>query len=44
MNALKVIFEFANKNGLKVWDKSNFNQLDNEIILSKGGKDNFKTL
>lgn len=38
MNALKVIFEFANKNGLKVWDKSNFNQLDNEIILSKGGK------
>lgn len=38
MDAEKVIFEYANKNGLKVWDKSNFNQLDNEIILSKGGK------
>lgn len=36
MDALNVIFEFANKNRLKVWDKSNFNQLDNEIILSKG--------
>ena len=38
MDLQQVIFDFAKNNGLKIWDKTIFEALENEIIISRGGQ------